>query len=225
MAHAEITSEDRFFLHLLIIGHEIAHLVHKHGQYKRGENPEVDRNMEYWADFYGAKVSMAISAFGPRVGAIAKQVIPEGLRFPDSIDSIGEAINVLVKSVYADDSGYPSKAQRVGLVIIGLMSHFRRTLKKPNSRFYTDIALRMTAGPETRSLMILHADDLDGEDETFKKIRDWHLTVQGDREALAPGLKPQFLELLHTTFNQTDEELEASKQQRLEELRRGGYDV
>ena len=64
MAKEEIDSPERLFFHLLIVCHEIAHLVHRHDETGL-MTPEDDANLEFWADFYSGKALITLLTYGP----------------------------------------------------------------------------------------------------------------------------------------------------------------
>ena len=75
MADAPIEDGDTFLFHLLLIGHEIAHYVHKHCKIF-DEPPEDTVALEAWADWYGAKVVMALLYQGPGVKRYRQHFFP-----------------------------------------------------------------------------------------------------------------------------------------------------
>src|SRR5829696_4893413 len=78
MASDIIEKADRLFLHLLMLGHEIAHLVHRHLDQIREQSDDDYYSLELWADFYGAKVAMTIATHGPRIHSVIRKLFPDG---------------------------------------------------------------------------------------------------------------------------------------------------
>ena len=64
MADDVIDTPERLLFHLLMLGHEIAHLVHRHLDGASSQSDEDYRSLELWADFYGAKVAMTLLGSG-----------------------------------------------------------------------------------------------------------------------------------------------------------------
>jgi len=129
MAADQIDSPEKLFFHLLILGHEIAHLVHRHGHAGQREQEDY-RSLEYWADFYGAKVMMTLVVHGQAISRIHRMLTPDSSDMFDSLDSIGNAVSCLVETVYSDDPRYPPELLRAGLVNNGVMSFLRHRIMK-----------------------------------------------------------------------------------------------
>lgn len=221
MAKEVIDTPDKLHFHLLILGHEIAHVVHRH-------NDEVDQGrddfhaLEMWADFYGAKVMMCLLTFGARVSPKFKEFYP-GTRFLEvALESMGRAAERLVTGVYANHPRYPFPLLRVGLITNGIQSFLRRELKGAPGIWPYSVFKRLFASDAVKELMILHPEHMDPDFEPVERARRWHLAVQGSAIAIAPWLKPRVVHHLHTSFQQTEEEREASRLERVRELREAG---
>lgn len=225
MATDQIDTPDKLFFHLLILGHEIAHLVHQHGQ--AGEQVREDyRSLEYWADFYGAKVMMALVVHGGFIRRIHKILRPDSSDMFDSLDNIGNAVGRLVETVYSDDPRYPPKLKRAGLINNGVSSFLRHEIMKGrNPIWYFSVYKRVMGSAAVDELKLLRPEDMALPDDEIERSRDWHRAMQGDRPAIEPWLKPQYLKYLHTSFDQSVEERAESIRIRQEELRAAGYDV
>lgn len=77
MAEDVIKTLDRLIFHLLMLGHEIAHLVHRHLDGASSQSDEDYRSLELWADFYGAKVAMTLLTYGEKISPLAHQFWPD----------------------------------------------------------------------------------------------------------------------------------------------------
>jgi len=222
MAREPIVDADTMFFHLLILGHELAHLVHRH-LYAQTEETADDRALEYWADFYGAKVVMVLVSCGEQCNDIFRHFFPGTHFFETALESIGRAVGRLVETVYSDDKRYPPKLLRVGLISNGVTSYFRLTLKNPPDIWYYSVFKRIFASPAVRELMLFNPEDADLDLDPIERGLKWHRELQGNRPAIYPWLKPGVVLFLHTSFDQTEEERIASKRMRLEELQAAGY--
>lgn len=224
MAREEITDAARMFFHLIILGHEIAHLVHRH--LYAGQQEKADyRALEYWADFYGAKVMMALVTFGPRTSKVFERFFPVGTSFDIPMEHVGTAAGRLIESVYLPDSRYPAPLLRVGLVNNGITSFLRHEFAGMNVNpiWYYSVFKRVFSAHATREQMILNPEQMDFDIEPVERARRWHREMQGDRPAIEPWFKPEVVIYLHTSFDQTDEERAESERMRLEELQAGGF--
>nr|GLK22146.1 hypothetical protein GCM10017606_29740 [Microbacterium terregens] len=221
MATEVVDSADKLHFHLLILGHEIAHVVHRH-------NDEVDQApldyhaLEMWADFYGAKVMMCLLTFGSQVNPKFREFYPGDYFLEDALESMGRAVERLVTGVYTNHPRYPFPLLRVGLVNNGIMSFLRRELKGAPGIWPYSVFKRVFASPAVRELMKLHPEHIDPNFEPIERARRWHLAVQGDQMAIAPWLHPRLVHHLHTSFQQTDAEREASRAERARELQDAG---
>ncbi|WEK01290.1 MAG: hypothetical protein P0Y59_06285 [Candidatus Sphingomonas phytovorans] len=222
MAREEIDSPDRLFFHLLILSHELAHLVHRH-LYAGVQEAADYRALEYWADFYGAKVMMTLVTFGERVNKIFRVFFPATHFFEAALESVGRAVGRLVETVYTDDDRYPPKLLRVGLTSNGVTSFLRHDMINPPPIWYFSVFKRVFASQPVRELMLLYPEQMDLNVDPIERARKWHREMQGDKIAITPWFKPEVVIYLHTSFDQTDEERAASERMRLEELQAAGY--
>lgn len=225
MAADRIDTTDKLFFHLLILGHEIAHLVHRHGH--AGEQEREDyRSLEYWADFYGAKVMMTLVIHGRVISRIHRALVPPTTDLFDNLVSIGNAVGRLVETVYSDDPRYPPKLLRAGLINNGVTSFLRHEIMKgADPIWYYSVYKRVMGSDAVEELKTFRPEDMAFSDDEIDRARNWHRAMQGDKPAIEPWLKPQYLNYLHTSFDQTEEERAESFRQRQDELRAGGYDV
>lgn len=221
MAEEVIDDADLLHFHLLILGHEIAHVVHRH-------NEEVDQPrddyyaLEMWADFYGAKVMMCLLTFGALVGSKYRQFYPQRGVFVEPLESMGRAAGRLVTSVYQEHPRYPLPLLRVGLITNGIQSFLRREVSGGAMVWGFGVSRRLLASPAVRELVILHPEHMDPSYAPIERARQWHLKAQGNGMAIAPWLKPRVVQQLHTSFQQTDEELAEAREERYRELRDAG---
>lgn len=225
MTADRIDSPDKLFFHLLILGHKIAHLVHRHGH--AGEQEREDyRSLEYWADFYGTKVMMTLVVHGQVISRIHRMLTPDSADMFDSLVSIGNAVGRLVETVYSDDPRYPPKLLRAGLINNGVTSFLRHEIMKgADPIWYFSVFKRVMGSDAVGELKTFRPEDMAFSDDEIDRARDWHRAMQGDKPAIEPLLKPPFLNYLHTSFDQTEGERAESIRIRQEELRAGGYDV
>ncbi|MCJ8190492.1 hypothetical protein [Sphingomicrobium aestuariivivum] len=217
MADEVIDTPAKLFFHLLIIGHEIAHVVHRHIN-GCGQSRDDYRALEMWADFYGAKVMMCLLTFGHRVRPKFKTFYPDTHFLETALEGMGEAAGRLVAGVYTTDRRYPYPLLRVGLVCNGVTSFLRREINDAPSILPFSVYKRIFSSPQVKELLLINPEHLDADFEPLERARRWHLQEQGEDAAIAPWLLPRFLDHLHTSFQQTPEELEASRITRLNEL-------
>ena len=222
MAGEVIESPERLFFHLLIVCHEIAHLVHRHNDFAKTDR-ETEKNLEFWADFYSGKAFITLLTYGRRVGELVRGWYPgRALPFPGAMEPVGKAVGELVNRVYNDDPRYPPRLQRAGLVCNGITSALRHELRGVDPIWYFSVIKRvLLASATVRELAVLHPEHAVVSPEQIDAIRRWHREAQGDRESITTGLKPQFLPYLHTTFDQTDQELAEAQRERRADL--GAY--
>lgn len=221
MAKEVIDTPDKLFFHLLILGHEIAHVLHKHND-EADQTREDFHALEMWADFYGTKVMMCLVTFGARVRLKFEAFYPSTHFLEPALESMGDAAERLVTGVYANHPKYPYPLLRVGLVSNGIISFLRLEMKNLPKILPYSVIKRLFASKPVRDLMILYPEHADPHFEPIERARRWHLAVQGADMAIAPWLKPMVIHHLHTSFQQTEEEREASRMDRLREFREAG---
>lgn len=227
MADQEIDSAETLFFHLLVLGHEIAHQVHKHLRGAGAQTAEEFRALEMWADFYGAKVAMALATHGPFVHGLTASFYPGETNQFRCLDDVGRALGRLATTYYATDSNrYASRLVRVGLAYNGIMSFLRHRLGGAfDPDLFVKVFLTIYREKRIRELVLLEGAAVTVEEEAIERSAIWHRNAQGAASALTPGLRPDYLAILHTTFDQTEEEIAASRGLRLRELRSAGFDV
>jgi hypothetical protein len=224
MATEPIDTPERLYFHLLILGHEIAHLVHRH--LSAGEQQAADyRSLDYWADFYGAKVMMTLLTYGERLVPVFRSFFPEEKIFPIALEPVGAAVGRLVEAVYTDHPRYPPKLLRAGTVSNGITSFMRFHLRDADPIWPYSVFKRVCSSPAVQELILFRPEEAEFDGEIIDRAVSWHRQQQGDDAALALGMKLNLLPFLHTTFDQTDEELAHSQEIRVAELREAGFDI
>lgn len=222
MAGSVLDDGDTFLFHLLMIGHEVAHLVHKHGDI--WDEPQRDTvALEAWADWYGAKVVMTLLYYGPIIMRYRRHFFPQ-TEIDDLLKGMARAVERLVATVYNDNPRYPAKIERVGLTICGVWSFLRLMKIKDGFDFYTRVTLYLL-GTEKVHELVLFADDGVFDPAILARIRKLHKALQGEDAAIALGMKPEAMRFLHTTWDQSDEELMVSQALRRIELEALGHDL
>lgn len=224
MAENEIDGPSTFLFHLLILGHEIAHIVHEH-VYSGQQDTKDHSALEFWADFYGAKVMMTLITFGARIRETFSSYFSNPEEYRKRLTHVGEAVDRMVATnIYNEHPKYPPPLVRVGLIQNGVCSFLRHNMGGAFSPdMHMSIFKIIMSGPTVRQLMATDPQQADFSDEPINRILNWHRTMQGDRPAITSDFKFHLLNYLHTTFDQTDEEREVSKATRLSELHAAGY--
>ncbi|MGV2052839.1 hypothetical protein ACQZ48_22445 [Agrobacterium sp. 22-209-1] len=220
MARDVIDGPDRLHLHLLILGHEIAHLVHRHVQDKPPETSEI-RALEYWADFYGAKVMMTLVTCGGNISPIYRKYFPID-RFDPALRSMGSAVGTMVEAVYNINKYYPDPLVRVSLTTNGIICVLRRIMLAADVDilWMFSAASRIMLAPPTRRLINTHPDQLDRFLTPLEDARQWHLNMQKSHPPIDRWLHPYLLPFLSTTFEESELAIELAKAERREELDR-----
>ncbi|QFY61315.1 hypothetical protein FZ934_13445 [Rhizobium grahamii] len=221
MAEEVIDTPDKLHFHLLIIGHEIAHLVHKHCDRKDRDKAE-SRSVEYWADFYGAKVMMTLITYGEKIGMIYRPFYTGQSKLEKALNSMGIAVGRLVESIYVEHVLYPAPAERVSLVSNGITSFLRHELagKVHSPGWMISVPMRILFGaPATRRLMN-DPEKISNDLSLIKGARRRHLEVQGEKTAIIPGLKPRLQPILSLSYTISYAEMERGRRQTWEELDR-----
>lgn len=226
MADQEIDSASTLFFHLLVLGHEIAHVVHRHMLGARTQDPEDYRALEMWADFYGAKLAMALATHGPFVHGLTRSFYPGEKNQFSCLFDVSKALGRLTGTYYTASSRYPSKLVRVGLAYNGVMSFLRHHLAAGFTPDLFESVFRMVYSDDRlRELVLLEGASVVVDEDAVNRSARWHRETQGPDLALTPGFRPEFEACLHTTFDQTEEEISASREVRIRELRAAGFDI
>lgn len=224
MADHEITDPATFLFHLLILGHEIAHVVHEHVH--AGQQEAKDHSaLEFWADFYGAKVTMTLITFGSRICDGLEDFVQGASEDKKRLTYLGEAVDKMIAgNVYNDHPKYPPPLVRAGLVSNGVISFLRHNMGPSfTPTMYLSISRNVLGGPSVKRLIETDAFKTDFSSEPIERIQRWHREIQGNRPAITPHFRFNLLPYLHTTFDQTEDERQLSKQERLAELQAAGF--
>ncbi|CAM2916628.1 hypothetical protein [Brevundimonas diminuta] len=227
MADQVVDTPATMFFHLFALGHEIAHLVHQHLRGASGQPVEDYRGLEMWADFYGAKVAMALVTYGSTIHHLTAAFYPGETNQFSCLKDVGVALGRLAQTWYGDPSPrYASRLVRVGLGYNGIMSFLRHHLGPQFKNDLYEQVFRAIYRTEALSkFVVLEGDSVTVDEEPIHRSALWHREMQGDAAALTPGFRPELLNILHTTFDQTEEEIEESRATRLKELRDAGFDI
>lgn len=224
MADHEIATPATFLFHLLILGHEIAHVVHEH-VYAGQQEARDHSALEFWADFYGAKVAMTLITFDTRICESFSRYLRSASENKKRLTYLAEAVDMMIAgNVYNSHPKYPPPLVRAGLINNGVTSFLRHNMGAeftPN--MYPSIFATLMSGPSVQGFIETDALRTDFSSEPIERIQRWHREMQGNRPAITPHFRFNLLPYLHTTFDQIDEERHISKQERLAELQAAGY--
>ncbi|MBS1035411.1 hypothetical protein [Gluconobacter cerinus] len=220
MAAEVIHSPTVMFFHLLIIGHEIAHVVQLHNDCPWHEGDD-SRSLEMWADFYGSKVMMCLVTFGGEVSKLFKSFFPSR-DFGQQLDHLGNAVGLLTKHVYNNSKNYPHILTRIGCVQNGVHSFLRKELKGHPDGWQISLIVRIMASKPVHEAIILFGDSQTDETDDIERSREWHIKKQDHKLAITPGFSKRINMHLNTSFIQSEEELELRRKASEEELIESG---
>ncbi|WP_156381768.1 hypothetical protein [Rhizobium sp. Leaf341] len=217
MAQEKIDNPDRLHFHLLILGHEIAHLVHMH---LHGETLEAEDNssLEFWADFYGAKVMMALIMFGEKVSQEYRTLQPSRVSFEQRVESIGNGVAML-KPYYNENKRYPLPLMRVSLSSIGVTSFLRQYYigQNPSPGWMLTVQRKILLHPEHNDLIKFSSDQIKNFAAPIKRARRWHIKMQ-KRNDLAYNLNPRMRPYISPIFDESYRDMEWKRKKIYEEL-------
>lgn len=218
IADFEVRCLEDFMLVLLVLGHEAAHLLNVHGGHKDQSDDET-RALEAWADFFGAKVAMAVMTIGDKVPEMANSL--GGGNAGVRLDAIGVALGRLATSYFdVNDPRYEPASVRVASyvagVLSGLVANWRQHdvecdvshLILAQMRIYSAPALKSLANPSVAL----------PEDSQFTSILQIHQGIQGDRVEITDGMNLTAREWLRTEFKGSAEDYQARSGEALKRL-------
>lgn len=224
MADHEIATPATFLFHLLILGHEIAHVVHEHVYAGQQEAKDYSA-LEFWADFYGAKVAMTLITYDTQICKSFGGFLQAASEKKERLQYLADAIDMMIAgNVYVAHRKYPPPLVRAGLISNGVTSFLRHNMGAAfTPKMYPGIFATLMSGPSVQAIIETDALQTDFSSEPIERIQRWHREMQGDRPAITSHFKVNLLPYLHTTFDQTDKEREMSKRERLAELQAAGF--
>ena len=110
---------------LLMIGHELAHLVNKHLEYN-DKNQFDSQTLEMWADYFGVKISMSILQNGTRFN---KMLISNFNDVNIGLEIIFEALSTMKDNIYINtnlSNKYLNSNDRMSTVIAAIVAFLTR---------------------------------------------------------------------------------------------------
>lgn len=212
----EIDSDDSKFYLLFMIGHEIAHLTHCHLDHTDRDKFD-SKTIEMWADFFGAKIAMAILMFGCRFN---KTLLCDTSKYNEPL---AEIFTALIDRLYpvlknADGDGkYLNSKERISIAVAGIAAFLTRGQMWTERSFSQEDHARIaTAWGYTVNMelfksnlsdkLILSPLDEPLSDDVMRELTDntikIHKSLKKRHEwQLIKGLRPKFNYMLDTTFN------------------------
>lgn len=214
--------EDLAFV-LLIFGHEVAHYVHLHNA--ADQLPSVDdRSLEDWADFYGAKVMMTLTACGTRTGPLFQRL--KGTASVDEVYvEIGNALAKLAQSVFPTSSNsYSTPLTRVGHCVCGILSFVDAMCGTKSLERSVAIQRLLYRNHLLHHLMIEQGQAYLKDDSPARSLAI-HRGLQPTSAGITPGLQSEFEYFLRTCFDNDDDRIAHNAEAALAELVRQGLEV
>lgn len=222
LAAFEVRSLADLMFVLLVLGHEAGHLLNVHGAHQDSSKDET-RALEVWADFYGAKVAMAVMTIGTKVRAMVDS--HGGTNAGVRLDAIGVALGRLSGTYFeVADRRYEPSPTRVATFVAGVMSglvvNWVQHGHVPSVENLIHAQRRIYATEDMRAQLLLVQGSAP-EQSQFSTIRHIHQKIQGDKSAITAGMKCVASEWIQTNYDGTDEEymdryVEALKQLKVE---------
>lgn len=124
---------------------------------------------------------------------------------------------------YNEHPRYPKPLLRVSLVFNGVLSFLRLHGYKLSPGLLVTLFESFYRTDAVRELVVLHPEHADPSAAPVRQAREWHRSMQGEAIAITRGFKLNLMAYLHTTFDQTEEEREASRSSRLAEFQAAGF--
>ncbi|MBA3026249.1 MAG: hypothetical protein FP820_07525 [Sulfurimonas sp.] len=130
----EINDDTSKIYILFMIGHELAHLVNKHLEYKDKNNFD-SQTLEMWADYFGTKISMSILQNGTKFN----QMLTANFKDVNiGLEIIFHALVMLNDTLYINtnsSSKYLNSNERVSTVIAAIAAFLTRKEMIMNFKF------------------------------------------------------------------------------------------
>ena len=120
----DLDRDDEKVYLLFLIGHEMAHLVNKHLNYK-DKNSLDSRSIEMWADFFGAKISMSILLNNGNFKQLINSDLSNMNNGIELLSYMLKKINKIYKNTNKSDK-YLHSNIRLASTISGIMSYLTR---------------------------------------------------------------------------------------------------
>lgn len=222
LADCEVDSLERMMFILFVLGHEAAHLLNVHGGYQDESNDDT-KALEVWADFFGTKVAIVVMTIGERIQDMVT-ALPGGKETGARVEAIGAAIGLLGTTYFETGSNrYEPAPVRVATCVAGVMSAldtFWSLNGIPRSVARSiSLQLRLYQSPAMRE-MLSRVGEAEGPDRgQFPTIRRIHQQIQGDKAAIATGMREIPAAWLRTNYEGSEQERLAEAQRQLDKLK------
>jgi len=134
ITYLDINSDASKIYILFMIGHELAHLVNKHLEYK-DRNQFDSQTLEMWADYFGTKISMSILQDGTRFNTMLTS------NFNDvniGLEIIFNALSMMKDNIYMNTNNsnqYLNSNDRMSTVIAAIAAFLTRKEMIVNFKF------------------------------------------------------------------------------------------
>ncbi len=195
LENMEVEDDVKAIFHLLVVCHEIAHVMHEHTQYK--DTDYIDSiGIELWADYYAMRAAMSVLNFRKRF----RDSLTDKYDGDTLIITIGKAIVLLSQTYYVSSSkSYPSLELRARTSMTGITSFLTRLDCAINLGRFVNVT-KLVFTEAGLSNYFGAADVGEYESKVISRIREVHLKILGSRYSITSGIQPKYQKFLGTEF-------------------------
>lgn len=217
------TLTDLYFV-LIILCHEIAHYTNKHNNYT--DKDKIDfTGIETWADYFGARIFMCIITFGKKTKG-AMSAFDKNWDQDVVLKAMGSALSDIYKLfINTSDARYPVPIERILTFNAGATSFFYRVYNELKPAWTIHVLTILLNESGLKDIAANHAPDWDKQAAISNRNSEIHKSIQSNNIAITKGLKPEFLSLLVTNYNLSEQEISRNKEKLQDEAKSIGLDL
>jgi len=198
-----IQSIDDLHFVLFIVGHELAHYMHRHNEHDDRCSKE-SRSIEDWADFYGSKLVMVIITFGEKSKQIYRSFQGNN-HSGERINSMGRALGKLA-GTYFDISNkkYSNRLSRVGFCASGINSVIEKCIGNIDVNRSMSVMQRIYSDESLKNIMLLESGSFLREKENISVVHNIHKNIQSGNFEITEGLKEEYKIYIGTDYSTSE---------------------
>ncbi len=221
-SNGEVKNDKDLIYIALLMGHELAHHIHKHNSYI-ASTKEENKAIENWADYFGISITLTLLLYNTNFSKYLQDTYSSNEEYITLVLSV---FDKLYLEVYKDSgTKYESAEYRLNTVFTGIISWiakveltrnaFSMSPKDPEEiyrdySFHWHLKLYKIIEKNKNSmlynvLIYMHAiDNIDKLKEKTALNLKIHKKISDNQMAISSGLKLQFAEILNTSFGKNN---------------------
>ena len=200
------TNDDLHFA-ILVIGHEMAHYLHRHNEHRDQDSIE-SRSIEDWADFFGSKIAMTLITFGVKTSNTYLKFI-DNKNSGKRLESLGRTLGKLANTYFnMNTECYSNRLSRVGHFVCGINSFLDQYLGNIDINRSFSVMLRIYGDESLKEIMKSESRNFLYEEGNVAIVSNIHKKIQSNDLEITGGLKKEYKTYIGTNYLRSDKDKE-----------------